>query len=306
MSPYCAGIDGGATRARAVIVDGHGREMARAEMAGAVASELDATPAAGAIARVVEAAAAEAGVALPLLALWAGMAGAGREAARSAVEGVLKDLGLAASVHVGTDAEAAFSAAFGSAPGILLIAGTGSMALARASDGTEVRVGGWGALLGDEGSGFWIAMQALGCVARAEDGRGRRTELRDRVLTRLGLPTARALIPWAEQAGKAGIASLAPDVLAVAQDGDAVAGAIRADALVALRDHVVAVVDRLGDQGARLPVALWGGLVQPGGPLRGPLLALMEPLGLPVLEGSLDPALGAARLALRMTAGGAA
>jgi N-acetylglucosamine kinase-like BadF-type ATPase len=148
-------------------------------------------------------------------------------------------------------------------------------------------------------------MQALGCVARAEDGRAQRTGLRDRLLQHLGLSDARMVIDWIERASKADVAALAPVVVETARSGDPVAASIATDAAAALRTHLVAVLDRLesdagADAASAVGLALWGGLIAPGGALRSVLEPLIEPLGLRLVEHVIDPALGAAELARRL------
>ena len=97
-------------------------------------------------------------------------------------------VGLAESIEVGTDVEAAFHDAFGDGPGVMLIAGTGSIAWARDESGVMHRVGGWGQHVGDEGSGYWIGHGARsGAWTGAEDGRSAATALRESVLESLGL-----------------------------------------------------------------------------------------------------------------------
>ena len=133
----------------------------------------------------VEAAAEHAGVALPAAALWAGLAGAGNDRARRAVEGALPTA-LSARTVVGTDVEAAFYDAFRGGPGVLLIAGTGSVAWARGTNDAVCRVGGWGRHLGDEGSGYALGSEGLRSIAHSEDGRGPATALRLGALEALG------------------------------------------------------------------------------------------------------------------------
>lgn len=297
------GVDAGGTRAVAVVVDEGGLELGRGGAAGAVATITSVTPAVDAVAAAIREALAAADVEAPVETLWAGLAGAGREPVRANAEAGLAALGLAEQVHVGTDVEAAFESAFGEGPGILLIAGTGSIALCRSPTGETLRTGGWGARLGDEGGGYWIGMQALGAVARAEDGRAQDTALRDAVTRRLGLSARTELIEWADRAAKAEVAGLAPTVLEVAASGDPVAASIVTDAAAALRTHVVAFLERLeraGSEPDTMELALWGGLIEAGGPLRPTLDRLLDPLGLAVHTAPIDPPLGAARLASRL------
>jgi len=152
---------------------------------------------------------------------------------------------LARRVVVISDAEAAYVAALGDGAGILLLAGTGSMALARDARGRWARAGGWGPLLGDEGSAFWIGREWL---RASKDGRG--------------FATARRLL--ASPRAVAGIAALAPAVLRRAREGSAPARRIVAAAHTALADLIVAVSAEL-DLPAPTAVS-WGGrlLADPG------------------------------------------
>ena len=303
MTSLYVGVDAGGTHAVAVVVDEGGHEIGRGRAPGAVASSVSVEAAAEAVARAVSEALAAAGRTGPVHAVWAGVAGAGTEAVRSALEDALAHRLSARHVGVGTDMEAAFESAFGQGPGILLIAGTGSAAMARDGGGRFRRAGGWGRMLGDEGGGYWIGMHALGAVARAEEGRAQQTALREAVLRGLGLEAPRDLVDWVEGATKAEIAALAPAVLAVAEQGDPVAASIATDAAAALRTHVIALLAAMERDGATVDgvtVALSGGLIREGGPLRPTLERLLEPLGRPLHQGALDPPMGAARLAARL------
>ena len=101
-----------------------------------------------------------------------GLAGASMETEQRRFEQAIKSLlqGFT-SVHVQGDASLSLGAAFGDEPGVIVIAGTGSVAIGKTSEGHLVRVGGWGRLLGDEGSGYAIGLAALRHFVRAHDGR---------------------------------------------------------------------------------------------------------------------------------------
>lgn len=292
------GVDCGGTRARAVVLDGSGAELARVEGPGAVASAADPGSAARALAGVSRRAAEQAHLTLPVDGVWAGVTGAGREAARSSVELELSRMGVARAVRVGTDVEAAFHDAFGGGPGVLLIAGTGSIAYGRAEDGREGRVGGWGHHIGDEGSGYAIGLEALRRVARTLDGRGPETALVGAVLEHLDLVSIDDVVTWMGTAPKADVASLAPVVAAASSAGDPVAGEILVQAVQDLEGHVLAILENLGPWSKPPTVALAGGLLGPGRALREPLLRSLAQHRMPVLGRPLDPALGAARLGL--------
>jgi N-acetylmuramic acid 6-phosphate etherase len=294
-----AGIDGGATRARAVVLDERGRTRARREGPAGIVNPDDVCAGADAAAALARAVLADAGADLAAgaraTALCCGLAGAGRAQEREAVRVALILAGVADHVLVVGDAEAAMADAFGNAPGVLLIAGTGSIAWARSADGAVIRVGGWGHLLGDEGSGYAIGLAALRRVARAADGRAADTLLTDVLL---GVTAARApedLVRFAAAAGKRGIAALAPEVLACADAGDAAAAAIRDEAVAALVRLATTAARRAGLQ--QPAVALTGGLLDHHRPLRAPLIAAL-PAATAISDTPVDAARGAALLAL--------
>ena len=290
------GVDGGGTRTRAVVLDADGREVTRAEDEGAVATAERPDDAAQAVRRVVERAVAAAGHAGPVDVLWAGLAGAGTAVPRAAVTRALQGLGLARRLTVGTDVEAAFYDAFGDGPGLLVIAGTGSIVWARYADGSEKRVGGWGRTLGDEGSGYWIGLEGLRRLTWSADGRADPTTMEDPLLDACGVGAADEAVAWIEKATKSQVASLAPRVVACAEEGDAAATAVVNEAV----EHLAAMVRTAAgaeDHGGAGEVVLWGGLVAPGGPLRTRLASALERSGLRVSDKDVDPPLGAARLA---------
>lgn len=292
------GIDGGATGTRALVLDERGARLARAEGPAALLDRPGRPIDGEAVAATAREAAQRARIRLPAAALCAGLAGVGREPERKTAEDELRGRGLASIVRVVTDAEAAFADAFGDGPGLLLIAGTGSMAWGRAESARTARAGGWGALLGDEGSAYAMGVRALRAVARASDGRGPETALLARLLGALGLPSTEELIPWAAQATKAEIAALAPIVCDLRDAGDAVAARIVAAAVAELEAHVRALFQRLGPWSGTPVLALTGGLVGPGGPLREAVIAAVGQYCTP-LERPLEPERGAANLALR-------
>jgi glucosamine kinase len=230
------------------------------------------------------------------------MAGAGREDARLALEAALAGAGLAERVGVGTDVEAAFQDAFGDGPGLLLMAGTGSIAWGRAEDGRVARVGGWGWLLGDEGSGYAIGVEAMKRVARSADGRAPVTRLSAALLERLGLRDPEELIAWSGTAPRAAVAALVPDIHAAAIAGDAAAAEILETAVEALEAHVLTLLGTLGPWRRSPTVALGGGLLSSGGPLHDKLVGVLRIHYLPQLERDLDPARGAAAKARALAA----
>jgi len=297
-----AGVDGGATRTRVVFLATDGTELARAEGPPGLVDPRWPERAGEVVAALVRDAARDAGVPLPLDALWAGLAGAGRGEPRDGARSALAASGVARVLVVGTDVEAAFGHAFPEGAGILLVSGTGSVALGRSRDGREVRVGGWGALLGDEGSGYSVGLEALRRLVRARDGREEPSSLTARVLEALSLREEEELIAWASSATKSQVAALVPVVGAAAAAGEGAAGRILDEAARALLRHVLAARDRTGPWASGAPaVALAGGLLEAGGTLRERVAALIREEGLPLRADPVDGALGAARLAGGLT-----
>ena len=300
--PYVAGVDGGGTRTRVLLLARDGATAGRAEGPAALVRPDRPAAAARVVADTVRRAAEAAGVALPLRALWAGLAGAGRRPVRRALEAALRDERVARGVRVGTDVEAAFHDAFGGGPGIVVVAGTGSVVLGAAEDGRRLQVGGWGGVMGDEGSGYHIGVSALRAIAAATDRRTPPTALTAAVLDLLGLDRPRQLSAWAESATKADIAALAPLAIHTARSGDAAAQAIVRRALDALGDQLSAAIRELFPAASGDPpaVALAGGLISPDGPLRADAERLVASAAGHLLSRAVTPERGAARLALTL------
>jgi N-acetylglucosamine kinase-like BadF-type ATPase len=123
------------------------------------------------------------------------LAGADREENRQRLERWARDRRLARVFRVVHDAAPLLAAGTPNGWGVALIAGTGSFAFAQSRDGATARAGGWGYLLGDEGSGYAIALAGLRAAALAVDRRGRRTALVEGFMARLGVPKPVDLIP---------------------------------------------------------------------------------------------------------------
>lgn len=300
---WVVGVDGGGTSSRAIILDLSGEEMGRGEGPPALLDPADPSAAAGAIEATVRGAAEDAGAALPLGTLWAGLAGAGRAGEREEMEVALRSRTLARWVKVGKDVEGAYRDAFGSGPGLLLVVGTGSMVWGRDAEGREIRVGGWGGILGDEGSGYWLGLRGLQAVARAADGRSPPTTLTGTLLATLNLDDPQGLISWTATATKGAIAALAPRVLDAAEAEDPVAADILEEGLNALLRHLEVAGSRWPASERPVPLALAGGLMGEGSALRQGLEPLVVGVGGRLVSRSIVPARGAAELALEMARG---
>lgn len=150
---------------------------------------------------------------------------------------------------VGNDAMAALRQGAGALRGTILIAGTGSICYGVDDEGRVVRVGGWGGELGDEGSGFWIGLQALQTACHMADGRVPSSSLLNVVLHELELESPEDFIPWTGRVSrerfKQQTARLFPAIASLAAGGDAESRRILDEARAYLVDHVRAATTRL-------------------------------------------------------------
>jgi len=283
-----------------MVMDLHAQLLGRADGPPALIDPSNPGLAAEPIAWTVREALNHAGLSPPAAAMWTGLAGAGRAGAREAVEISLRSKGLASATKVGMDAEGAHWDAFGPDPGVLLSLGTGSVIWGRDPGGGEVRVGGWGTPLGEEGSGYWLGLEGLRAVARAADGRDPKTPVTQDLLARLGISDPRELVPWVARAAKADVGALAPLVLAAAEAGDPTATAIVDAGLEALGRHLDVVATLWRPHGAPFPLALSGGLLEETGFLRNRVIALATRRGGVLHPNPVVPVRGAALLAVKL------
>lgn len=184
--------------------------------------------------------------------------------------------------------------------GIGVICGTGSIVIGRSMDGQTARAGGWGYLLGDEGSGYDIGLTALRSVVRAADGRGQETLLTEAILTHWGLGVVNDLVSFVyrSEVTKKEIAALAALVEVTALRGDNVSQGILNTAGHELALAAEVVINRLMLP-QTVPCALVGGIFLHGKLVLEQFFASTRELGvvLSPVQQVAEPALGAVRLA---------
>ncbi len=297
---HVLGIDAGGTKTVCLLADREGAIVAEARGAGAnlqAAGELE-------VEKVLHGVMHEAlaGRRVRPAAICLGIAGVDRPSDTETVHGIMRRIGLDARVLVVNDALVALEAGAGQAPGVVIVAGTGSIAYGRTGDGRAARAGGWGYLLGDEGGGFWIGRSALAAVVRQSDGRGPATQLTDLVLRRLNLATPMELIQeiYYRDVHRHVIAGLAAVVQTAAGTGDAVAGQILARAGTELSSAAASVIARLGMRGDTFPTVLAGGIFRGIPFLVEDVTARLSEIAprSTVTPLQVEPAVGAVRLAL--------
>jgi glucosamine kinase len=300
MPKILIGADVGGTKT-AVAVAKDGTVVGRAEGPGAAVRPGRALASASTIIEVVRSALSDAGR-LTGDVLVVGAAGAGREMEREELRTAIRSENIVSSVMVTTDIEIALAAAFENGPGIVVSAGTGSVAVGRDQTGKRHRIGGYGWQMGDEGSGYAIGRASLGAVSRAIDGRSPPTALSQRLLQASRSADFEALVRWAAGASPAEVAALAPHVLAVAAEGDPLAQGIADYAARELSQLAICLLPRM-DLSPPVRVAITGGLLSPDQPLRRALLAKLgqEPAFQPT-EAPVDAVAGALLLAASVEA----
>jgi glucosamine kinase len=295
MPRILIGADVGGTKT-AVAVSQDGKIVGRADGPGAALRPGRALVSASTIADVVRQALSAAGL-LSGDVLVVGAAGAGREPERDELRKALRGENVASAVVVTTDIDIALAAAFADGPGIVVSAGTGSVAVGRDGTGKQYRIGGYGWQMGDEGSGYAIGRASLGAVSRAIDGRSPKTALNDRLLKATRSDNYDDLVRWAAGASPAEVAALAPHVLAVAAAGDTLAQGIADYAARELSQLAICLAPMM-DITPPIPVAVTGGLLGADQPLRRALLGkLAQEPALRLTETPVDAVAGALRLA---------
>lgn len=257
------GIDGGGTRTRAILADASGKTLGAGE-AGTSNPMVHGVPAAqqeldAAIARAFETARHPRE---RVAAMCMGLGGAGRAREQQELVAWARKH-LAERVVVVNDGEIVLAAGTPENWGVAVIAGTGSLAWGRNRAGATARAGGWGYVMGDEGSAYDVARQALRAATQCADGRGEKTALLDTILDFWKLAAPQDLVQQVYRAGLThkDIAKLAPLVVQCAERGDAVALHLVSDAADALARGVTAVSRALEMQDAVFPLALTGGFL---------------------------------------------
>jgi len=241
---------------------------------------------------------ADAGLAAkPVAAASLALAGTGRLVERTLIVDWALARNLAAKIEVVPDADPVLAAGTPEGWGVALIAGTGSLAVARGRDGQTARAGGWGELFGDEGSGYAVAIAALRAAAMAADGRGPETVLLSRLMARLKAVSPGELITAVYQPGRDRryLSTLASEVVSAAADGDVVAESILLAAANDLTEIVRAVAVKAGLAGRPFPLAITGGLLLNSPTLGGTLVGRLRGAGLACepITPVADPARGA-------------
>ncbi|MBI4548369.1 MAG: hypothetical protein HY707_10335 [Ignavibacteriae bacterium] len=263
---YVVGVDGGGTKTHVILVDLDGTIIAESIDGPTNLQLVGIQAAARTLFELISGCCKKAECSSDALeSIVLGLAGSGRMLDRTELINTLSALSVKkkfplAHIVAETDARIALEAAHPGRAGIVLIAGTGSIALYRTEDGKFLRAGGWGNTLGDEGSGFAIARDALNAALKQHDGRGDKTVLTKKALEHFNITNVEDLITKVYQ-DRADIAAFVPNVLEAVAARDHVAHAILVKNANELAE-LVRVLTMKARPKSKLPLCLMGGLLE--------------------------------------------
>jgi N-acetylglucosamine kinase-like BadF-type ATPase len=298
------GVDGGGTKTQVAICDETGRILGAAHAGASGIDSVGADAATSNIGAAVAMARSEAGLAPASFdAAFLGMAGVVSESDRAIVHEVAQRLALGSAIHVDHDIRIALAGGLAGRPGIALIAGTGSSCFGMNAAGQRWQSGGWGHIVSDEGSSYWLGWNAIRLALGAYDGRWQ-TALLDPVRRQLGLHDLVEIHQrlYTQGISKSEIAGFAPLVVEAAGVGDAAAQQLIRQGMHELAQMAAAVARALGWAVAPCEATLTGGLWRAGDAVLAPFRTALHEL-LPqarVVMPELPPVLGACVLALQV------
>lgn len=297
------GVDGGGTKTHAVLIDDSQRILGEGLAGASNPLRVGLDKAAQAIKNAVEQACQQASVSpADITSARVGIAGGRQIEQRKRLREALSPLRIS-DLRVLTDANIALFGATGGAPGLIVIAGTGSICCGINERGKQACAGGWGPVAGDEGSGVWIARRALQQVAQATDGRGGETELTQAAYQYFGTNTPDDLLAaiYAPEMTNEKIAGFGRSVVVTAHAGDVTAQEILAAAGRELGIMASSVIRRLGMQREKFQVAYVGSIFSAGEIMMNPLRAEITRVAPAAFlaQPKYPPALAAALLALK-------
>ncbi len=304
---YVIGIDAGGTKTVCLLADEHGEILARARGEGANLQAVGELQVEKILHTVMALAIGDRRIVPAAICL--GIAGVDRPNDAAVVRGIMQRIGLNSRIVIVNDALIALETGAPGLPGVVIISGTGSIAYGRNAADEAARSGGWGYVLGDEGSGYWIGRAALRAVLRAADLRGPSTVLTQMLLDHFQVSQPQLLLHevYHHHLKPAAIGALASCVQTAFSEGDEAAAGILRGAADELEGAALSVARRLDLTGEAFTFILSGGIFRAVPWLVQELHGRL-PLAAPHSETKLldrEPAEGAVTLALQEAHGGA-
>ncbi len=258
---YIIGIDGGGTKTKAILANERGEVLGEKEIGQSnyqiIGRENFRKLIIGLIDDLIKGSRIEKG---KISKVSLGLAGVGREGEKKDVHSILKDVGFDSIVE--NDAVIALVGALGGKPGVVIISGTGSIALGKNEKNQIARAGGWGYILGDEGSGFYIGKNALIYALKEYDGRGEKTILTEMIRNYLKISNVEEVVPmiYSGTLTMADVSNLAKLVFEAGRKKDRIANIILTEAGKELGLLAYAVIKRLKFKGKNIDIGLIGGI----------------------------------------------
>jgi N-acetylglucosamine kinase-like BadF-type ATPase len=304
---HVLGIDVGGTKTVCLLAEEDGRVLSAAKGPGANLQAVGELELEKVLHTVMEEAVSK-HAAIPS-AICLGIAGVDRPQDATVVRGIMSRIGYKARILIVNDALIALQAGIGDGAGIVIVAGTGSIAYGCDGRGNAARAGGWGYVLGDEGSGYWMGRLALRAIVREADGRGQPTSLTPRVLAHFGVARPEELLQtiYRGDLKPSTVAALATHIQKARDEGDTIAGAILDRGARELAAAAASVASQLELTAEEFAFVLSGGMFKAVPWLQEELTRLLPaiaPRSRTVLL-DVEPAVGAVRLALADVHGGA-
>ena len=306
---YFLGIDGGGTKTHAVITDAKYRVLGEGFSGASNPLRAGLEQAVANVEAALDEACSQAGVARrDITAACIAIAGVNHPIHYETMKHALDRALRIGHMELVTDVRAALEGALDGQPGVIIVAGTGSIAMGINGAGEMERSGGWGPIMSDEGSGYDIARRALRAVVASFDGRQQPTILTERICRELGIASAADLpgVIYNSDSEAVEIASLAKLVTEAAEEGDAVAREILAGAGRELGQLAISVIEKLGLQAQSFRVACVGSVFHSGEYVLGSLreavrrVAPAAEIGPPLFS----PPIGAVKLIHKMQVAG--
>jgi N-acetylglucosamine kinase-like BadF-type ATPase len=247
---YVIGVEGGGTKTNAALADENGIIKYRSTSGPSNFLIVGLEKACENIISGLEKCISDSGIPksdIPVIML--GLTGAGRALDQNNMKNAFKEYSskngyLFNDILVDSDARISLEAAFPNKPGMIIIAGTGSIMFGKDGDGNLFRVGGWGRILGDEGSGLYIGKKGLMAVVRQIDGRGEITLISEIISNKHNLNSLETIVK-AVYTDNFDIASLAPSVFEAAEKNDKIALSILDDAAEELCLHIKTMIKKI-------------------------------------------------------------
>lgn len=270
---YLLGIDGGATKTLAGVLDLREKALHLGHAGPSNEDAVGSQAAVGALLGAADAALAQAGIEQDAL------DSAVLAVAGTRTETIAGEVARRRPEHwiVVNDVVGAWATATGAGPGVAVISGTGSNVFGVGADGRAWRAGGWGHVLGDEGSGYWLGLESIRAALRDRECSGPQTALSEAACAFFSQPSVEALAGYvyAKPLTKGEIAAFARETARIAAEGDGVAREIFARGARELAAQITAVIEKTGLQGG-FPIGLIGSAWRAGEILTGPLAEILH------------------------------